>query len=54
MQRYKSGIRGSEIAVGVEDLLLNETCSKILSRRSWRLCFESPVKKYYRDIGVDL
>lgn len=54
MHRYKSGIREGGIAVGVEDLLLNETCSKILSQRSWRPCFDSPVKKYYRDVGVDL
>ena len=46
----KSSIREGWAALGVEDPLLNEICSKISSQKSWWGSFDTPANKYYRDI----
>ena len=46
----KSSIREGWAALGVEDPLLNEICSKISSQKSWWGSFDTPANKYYQDI----
>ena len=48
----KSSIREGWAALGVEDPLLNEICSKISSQKSWWGSFDTPANKHYRDTDI--